>query len=50
MEAIKVDAKEKDVEMVTNNFSSSEDDFDILCNVVSVFLVEYDMVTEVTDT
>lgn len=36
--------------MVINNFSMSEGNLDILCNVVSVLLVEYDVVTKVTDT
>lgn len=35
--------------MDINNFSMSEGDLDILCNVVSVLLVEYDVVTKVTD-
>lgn len=45
---VKYDAKDKDVEMVTDNFSTSEGDFHILCNIVSVLPVEYNVVTEVT--
>lgn len=37
-----------DWEMIEDNFSNSEDDFDVLCNVVSMFPIEYDVVTEVT--
>lgn len=47
---IKVDAKDEDVEMVTENFSTSEGNFEVLCSVVSVLPVEYDVVTEVTYT
>lgn len=35
--------------MIADKFSWSGDDFDVLCNMVSVFPVEYDVVTEVTD-
>lgn len=35
--------------MIANNFSKSEGDFDVLCNVVLMLPVEYDVVTEVTD-
>lgn len=46
---VKIDAKDEDVEMVTYNFSASEGDFDVLCNVMPVFPVEYNVVTEVSD-
>lgn len=35
--------------MIEDNFSDSEGDFDVLCNVESVLLVKYDVVTEVAD-
>ena len=35
--------------MIAYNFSGSDGDFDVLCNMVSVFPVEYDVVTEVTN-
>lgn len=35
--------------MIENNFLDSGDDFDVLCNVVSILLVEYDVVTEMTN-
>lgn len=35
--------------MIENNFLDSGDDFDVLCNVVSILLVEYDVVIEVTN-
>lgn len=47
---VKVDAKDEDVEMVTADFSTSEGNFEVLCSVVSVLPVEYDVVTKVTYT
>lgn len=35
--------------MIAENSSESEDDFEILYNVVSVLLIEQDMVTKITD-
>ena len=35
--------------MVEDNFSVSKGDFDVLCNMVSMLPVEYDVVTEVID-
>lgn len=45
----KEEDKNEDWEMITNNFSKSEGNFDVTCNMVSVLLVEYDVVTEVND-
>lgn len=40
-----------DDEMVTNNFNSGlEDDFNVICNIVFVLLIEFDCVTEVIET
>lgn len=39
----------EDDKILTNNFDSGlEDDFDVVCNVVSVFPIEYVTITEVT--
>lgn len=36
--------------MITDNFDSrSEDELDIICNVVSILLVEFDHITKVTE-
>lgn len=35
--------------MIEDNISYPKGKFDVFCNVVSMFLVEYDMVNEVTD-
>lgn len=35
--------------MIANNISESKDDVDVLCNMVSVLPIKYDLVTEVTD-
>lgn len=43
------EGKVEDWEMITYDFSGSQDDFDVLCHMVSVFPFEYDVVTEVTD-
>lgn len=45
----KEDSKGKAYEMLEENSSESEDDFEIMCNIVLVLLVEYDMVIEVID-
>lgn len=36
-----------DLEMIKDNFSDSGDNFDVLCNMVSILLVECDVVMEV---
>ena len=43
------EGKDRYLEMIADDFSDSEGDLDVLCNMVSVLSVEYDMVTEVTD-
>lgn len=49
LEIDKEEGKDGDLKMIADDFSDSEGDLDVLCNVVSVLPVEYDMVTEVTD-
>lgn len=40
----------EDDKILTNNFNSGlENDFDVICNVVSVFPIEYVTITEVTE-
>lgn len=46
----KEDAKDEDWEMISDNFSESKDDFEIMYYVVSVLPIEYNMVTKVTNT
>lgn len=39
----------EDEDMVSNDFDSgSKDDMDTICNMISVFPLEYDTITEVT--
>lgn len=39
----------KDWDMIVETSSKSEDDFEVFYNIVSVLLVEYDVVNKVTD-
>jgi len=39
----------KEDEEITSNFSDFELDFDVICNVVLVLPVEYDVMSEVTE-
>lgn len=49
-EKVKEEVPLKEDELVTYSFESgSEDDFDVLCNMVSVLPMEYNCVTEVTE-
>jgi len=36
-------------EEITSNFSEFKPDFDVICNVVSILPIEYDMVSEVNE-
>ncbi|KAI5425311.1 hypothetical protein KIW84_031199 [Lathyrus oleraceus] len=45
----KEEVKDEDLEMIVDNSSDLEDDFDVLCNMASVLPIEYDVLTKVTN-
>ena len=48
LSAIKKDLQKEDEEM-TSNFSDSEPSLDIICNVVSILPVEYDITSKINE-